>query len=61
MKQVAMKPQYHSLEMFANFEWLAELSELIIRYESLGMVPDIMSLTLVDAWGLYQWLKRLDL
>lgn len=42
-----------------NPEWLADLQILAIKHESLGVRPDITSLSFIEAWGLYLWLSRI--
>lgn len=39
--------------------WWFELDDLVTKYSHLGIGPDMASLSLVEAWGLYQWLSRL--
>lgn len=39
--------------------WRQELEELVVKHSHLGIMPDMASLSLVEAWGLYQWLSRL--
>ena len=42
-----------------NGSWLQELEALVVRHSHLGIAPDIASLSLIEAWGLHQWLIRL--
>ncbi len=39
--------------------WLQELQILCNRHASMGITPDLASLTLIELWGLYCWLKGL--
>lgn len=47
-------PEY---QLYLN--WLHEFEMLCARYSGLGITPDIADLSLVEAWGLYCWLKGL--
>ena len=38
--------------------WLSELESLTVRFGTFGIGPDLASLTLADAWGLYRYLSR---
>lgn len=38
--------------------WRQELDDLATKYSYLGISPDLASLSLLEAWGLYQWLSR---
>lgn len=44
---------------FQSLEWLDELSMLVSRYGGRCISPDIAGLTLMESWGVYQWLSRL--
>ena len=44
------KPEY-----LLSHEWLNELEILFARYSGLGITPDIVGLTLIEAWGVYYW------
>lgn len=45
---------------FQSLDWLDELPMLLSRYAGqLGIAPDIARLTLVESWGVYQWLHRM--
>lgn len=39
--------------------WRQELNDLVAKYSYLGISPDLASLSLLEAWGLYRWLSRL--
>ena len=39
--------------------WLKDLQTLIARFSYLGIVADMASLSLIDAWALYLHLSRL--
>lgn len=44
---------------FQSLAWLDELSMLVSRYEGQCISSDIAGLSLVESWGVYQWLSRL--
>jgi hypothetical protein len=46
--------------MNENWDWILKLQLLIDRYSQLNISGDISSLTLVEAWQLYCFLKRLE-
>ena len=39
--------------------WYPRLQELAARFSSLGLTPDLASLTLAELWGVYCHLCRL--
>ena len=39
--------------------WYPRLQELAARFSSLGLTPDLASLTLAELWGVYCYLCRL--
>ena len=41
-------------------EFLCELEELAIKHSHLGCYPDLASLSVADAYGLYLFLSRID-
>ena len=45
---------------FQTFDWLNALAVLLSRYAGeLGISPDMAGLTLIELWGVYQWLNRI--
>ena len=42
-----------------TYEPLCELEELAIKHSYLGCFPDLVSLSMVEAYGLYLFLMRL--
>lgn len=42
-----------------NETWLEALQCLLARFSALGIGPDVASLSMVELWGLYCYLKRL--
>lgn len=42
-----------------NDDWLKALQGLLVRFSSLGIGPDVASLSMVELWGLYCYLKRM--
>ena len=46
---------------FQSFAWFENLPVLLARYGSAyGITPDIASLAILELWGCYQWLSRLE-
>ncbi len=43
---------------FESFEWLDELQTLAFRHEGLGIKSGLENLSMLEAWGVYQWLSR---
>ncbi len=41
-----------------SFEWLIELEELVNRYPELGVEPDLAHIDRIEAWCLYQSLRK---
>ena len=41
--------------------WLTELETLAVRFAHLGVSADLASLTLAEAWGVLQYLRRMAL
>ncbi len=39
--------------------WFDELQLLTARFSGFGIGPDLVGLTLADAWGMYRFLQRL--
>lgn len=46
-------------EFILSFEWLKELEILAYKYQSQGVTHDIASMTLIELWGVYQYLRGL--
>jgi len=44
----------------ANDDWLESLYALAYRFQGLGVVPDLASLSICEAWGVYLFLRRLS-
>jgi hypothetical protein len=40
--------------------WLLRLQELALRHSYLGLPPDLPALTLIELWGVYCLLSRID-
>ncbi|HEY8095140.1 MAG TPA: hypothetical protein VIE65_03485 [Methylobacter sp.] len=41
-------------------DWLNELYGLLVRFSNLGIGADIGAMSLVELWGVYQFLKRIS-
>ena len=39
--------------------WLEELEMLAVRFSGYGIGPDVASLTLAQAWGVFVFLRRM--
>lgn len=39
-------------------DWLIELEILTVRFSHLGIGPDLHSLSMIELWGLYLWLRE---
>lgn len=46
--------------MSEEFDWLQKLQTLAVRYSHLGLNPDLASLSLVELYGIYLWLRGLS-
>lgn len=46
--------------MNAEFDWIRKLQTLAMRYSHLGLTPDFASLSLVELYGVYVWLRNMD-
>lgn len=40
--------------------WLNQLNELLGRFSSMGICPDIAAMTLCELWGVYCFLQRIE-
>lgn len=47
-------------EYLLSLQWLAELNRLVVRYSHLNISPDLLSMSLPELWGVYLWLKSLE-
>lgn len=43
-----------------NLDWLERLQCLSVRFSHLGIGADIAALSIIEAWGLYRFLLRLN-
>ncbi len=43
----------------ASDDWLQRLYALACRAQGLGVVPDLALLSVVEAWGVYCYLRRI--
>lgn len=41
-------------------QWILRLQELALRHAYLGLPPDLPALTLIELWGVYCFLSRVD-
>lgn len=39
--------------------WLDDLQALAVRFAGLGITPDLATMTLAEAWGLFLFLRQL--
>lgn len=39
-------------------EWLNDLEMLLFKYSGHGIGADVYSMSLIELWALYQWLKH---
>ena len=46
--------------MNSKLFWLDELVSLAHRFADYGVVSDLRALELVELWGVYQFLKRIE-
>ena len=44
----------------SGVNWLDELDGLLVRFSHLGIGADIGGMSLVELWGVYQFLKRIS-
>ena len=42
-----------------NFDWLNELELLLVKHSGMGIGAEVYSMTYLELWGLYQWLKHI--
>jgi hypothetical protein len=40
-------------------DWLSELESLVIRFPHMGVSEDLAALSLTEAWGVLQMLRKL--
>lgn len=46
---------------FSSFDWLDRLELLLARNAgALCITPDLASLTIIEAWGLFHWLREMS-
>jgi hypothetical protein len=43
-----------------NLDWMERLQCLSVRFSHLGIGADLAALSVVEAWGLYRYLLRLN-
>ena len=43
-------------EYLFSLQWLIDLNTLSIRYSHLNVRPDLGNMSLVELWGVYQWM-----
>lgn len=48
------------LTRILKLDWLSDFELLATKYAHLGFTPDLASLTILELWGLYQWLQSLE-
>jgi hypothetical protein len=46
--------------MPARDNWLLRLQELVERSPHLGVIADLPTLTLIELWGIYCYLSRME-
>lgn len=42
-----------------NLDWMERLQSLSVRFSHLGIGADIAALSIIELWGVYQFLSRL--
>ncbi|MEE9354307.1 MAG: hypothetical protein V3U75_01825 [Methylococcaceae bacterium] len=45
---------------FQSLKWLEELPTLVSRHDGMGLEPDLVCMRLIERWGIYNWLSRLE-
>lgn len=43
-----------------NLDWLERLQTLSERFSYLGMGADVSALSIIEAWGVYRYLSRVN-
>lgn len=50
----------NSPEWILSFKWIKELEVLITKYPEQRIGHEVFCMTLVDLWGVYKYLERID-